>query len=106
MALEEYLKGQWQSWADRVMPLYKANIFYDDLFPLYQRISVDADRISIDAAVQLVRAWTNGSQVQVLNVAGPRDSKDLKVYGTTKRLLTVLIKMMSLGSREKQEPPG
>lgn len=69
-------------------------------------IHVDADRISIDAAVQLVRAWTNGNQVQVLNVAGPRDSKDPRIYGTTKRLLTVLIKMMSLGSREKQEPPG
>ena len=69
-------------------------------------IHVDANRISIDAAVQLIRAWINGSQIKVLNVAGPRASKDPKIYDTTKRLLTVLIKMMSLGTREGQDPPG
>jgi len=69
-------------------------------------IHADANRISIDAAVQLIRAWINGSQIKVLNVAGPRASKDPKIYGTTKRLLTVLIKMMSLGNRESQDAPG
>ena len=69
-------------------------------------IHVDANRISIDAAVQPIRAWINGSQINVLNVAGPRASKDPKIYGTTKRLLTVLIKMMSLGNRESQDAPG
>ena len=69
-------------------------------------IHVDANRISIDAAVQLIRAWINGSQIKVLNVAGPRASKDPKIYDTTKRLLTVLLKMMSLGTREGQDPPG
>jgi len=66
-------------------------------------IHVDASRMSIDAAVQLVRARINGSQVKVLNVAGPRGTKDPKIYVTTKRLLTVLIKMMSLGSKEGQD---
>ena len=69
-------------------------------------IHVDANRISIDAAVQLVRAWINGSKIKVLNVAGPRASKDPKIYVTTKRLLTVLINMMSLGNRESQDAPG
>lgn len=66
-------------------------------------IHVDACRMSIDAATQLARAWINGSQIKVLNIAGPRDSEDPRIYGTTKRLLTVLIKMMSLGSRESQK---
>ena len=69
-------------------------------------IHVDANRISIDAAVQLVRAWINGSKIKVLNVAGPRASKDPKIYVATKRLLTVLINMMSLGNRESQDAPG
>ena len=67
------------------------------------RMRVGANRISVDAAVQLIRAWINGSQIKVLNVAGPRASEDPKIYGTTRRLLTVLIKMMSLGSRESQD---
>jgi len=58
---------------------------------------------AIDAAVQLVRAWINGSEIKVLNFAGPRSSEDLKIYGTTKRLLTVLIKMMEMGSSESQK---
>jgi len=45
----------------------------------------------------------NGSQIKALNIAGPRGSEDPKIYGTTKRLLTVLIKMMSLGSSESQK---
>jgi very-short-patch-repair endonuclease len=47
MAFEKYLREQWKPWSDRVTPLYKANIFYDDLFSLYQRISVEGDRIEI-----------------------------------------------------------
>ena len=69
-------------------------------------IHVDTRRISVEAAVEFVRAWISGSDVKVLNVAGPRASKDPKIYGTTKRLLTVLIKMMSLGNRESQDAPG
>jgi len=66
-------------------------------------IHVDTSRILVEAAVEFVRAWINGSQIKVLNAAGPRASEDPKIYGTTRRLLTVLIKMMSLGSRESQD---
>jgi Circularly permutated YpsA SLOG family len=65
-------------------------------------IHVDASKMSIDAAVQLITAWINGSKIKVLNVAGPRASKDPKIYVTTKRLLTVLITMISKGTREGQ----
>ena len=64
---------------------------------------IDANRTSIDAAVQAIRAWINGSQIKVLNVAGPRASEDPKIYGTTKRLLTVLIKTMSLSNSKTQK---
>ena len=69
-------------------------------------IHVDASRMSIDAAVQLVSAWINGSETKILNVAGPRASEHRKIYDTTKRLLAVLIKMMSVGNRESQDAPG
>jgi hypothetical protein len=69
-------------------------------------IHVDTRRISVEAPVEFVRAWINDSDVEVLNVAGPRASKDPKIYGTTKRLLTVLIKMMSMGYKESQDSPG
>jgi Circularly permutated YpsA SLOG family len=69
-------------------------------------IHVDTSRISVEAAVEFVRAWINGSDVKVLNVAGPSASKDPKIYGTTRRLLTVLFKMMSLDNRKSQDPLG
>lgn len=46
-AFEEYIKVQWKSWSERVLPLYKANVLYDELFSLYQRLSVEGDRIEI-----------------------------------------------------------
>jgi Circularly permutated YpsA SLOG family len=69
-------------------------------------IHVDTSRISIEAAVEFVRAWINGSDVKVFNVAGPRASKDPKIYGTTRRLLTLLLETMSLGTRKSQDPLG
>ena len=69
-------------------------------------IHVDANKHSVEGAAEIIRAWINGSQIKVLNVAGSRASKDPKIYVTTKRLLTVLINMMSLGNRESQDAPG
>jgi hypothetical protein len=56
---------------------------------------LDANRTSIEAAVQVVRAWISGSQIRALNVAGPRASEDPKIYGTTEKLLTRLIQSVS-----------
>lgn len=46
-AFKEYAEGQWKSWSERVLPLFKANMLYDQLFSLYQRISIEGDRIEI-----------------------------------------------------------
>jgi hypothetical protein len=69
-------------------------------------IHFGASKMSIDAAVQVIRVWIRGSEIKVLNVAGPRAGGDPEIYGTTKRLLPVLIKMMSLGNRGKRRSTG
>lgn len=53
-------------------------------------IHVDASKISVDAAVQLVRAWISGRQIKVLNVAGTKASKDPRIYSTTNKILKSL----------------
>ncbi|MFH1703082.1 MAG: AAA domain-containing protein [Nitrospirota bacterium] len=45
--LRNYIEGVWKLWSERVLPLYKANILYDQLFSLHQRLSVEGDRIEI-----------------------------------------------------------
>jgi len=42
-----YLDGPWQSWSTRVLPLFKANVLYDQLFSLHQRLGVEGDRLEI-----------------------------------------------------------
>jgi len=54
-------------------------------------IHVDASKYSVDATVEVIRAWISGNKIRVLNVAGSRESKDPKIYGTTDTLLTRLI---------------
>jgi transcription elongation GreA/GreB family factor len=46
-ALKLYVEHDWTLWAEKVLPLYKANIIYDQLFSLYQRLSIEGDRIEI-----------------------------------------------------------
>jgi hypothetical protein len=46
-AFSTYLEGPWQSWSIRVLPLFKANALYDQLFSLHQRLGVEGDRLEI-----------------------------------------------------------
>lgn len=46
-ALNQYVATQWKPWSERVLPLFKANILYDQLFSLHQRLTVEGDRIEI-----------------------------------------------------------
>jgi hypothetical protein len=52
---------------------------------------VDANQLSVEAAVQFVRAWISGNEIEALNVAGPRASKDPQIYSTTKKILKELL---------------
>ena len=54
-------------------------------------IHIDASSTSVEAAVELLNAWINGSQVRVLNVAGSRASKDPKIYTTVKKILKAVL---------------
>jgi hypothetical protein len=48
---------------------------------------VDANQLSVEAAVQVVQAWIRGNDIRVLNVAGPRASKDPRIHTTTQQIL-------------------
>jgi hypothetical protein len=54
-------------------------------------VHVNLNRLSGEAAVQLVRAWINGNEIKVLNVAGPRASKDPRIYSAAKKILKVVL---------------
>jgi very-short-patch-repair endonuclease len=46
-ALNKYIGDPWKSWSERVLPFYKANALYDQLFSLYQKLSVEGDRLEV-----------------------------------------------------------
>ena len=50
-------------------------------------IHVDTKRISDTAAVVLIQSWIDKNGIRVLNVAGPRASKDPQIYSITRRVL-------------------
>jgi hypothetical protein len=62
-------------------------------------IHVDASRVSVDAAAELIRAWISGSQIRILNVAGPRASEVPLIYSTTKKILKNLLQPVHSSSR-------
>ena len=57
-AFKDYVEGQWKSWSERVLPLFEANMLYDQLFSLHQRLSVEGDRIEI-AWGHLFLSWNH-----------------------------------------------
>lgn len=50
-------------------------------------IHVDMEDTAMNDAAKQVKAWIERKHIQVLNVAGPRASKDLKIYDATMSLL-------------------
>ena len=48
---------------------------------------IDANKHSAEAAVEVIRAWISGNNIEVLNVAGPRASKDPRIYTKTRKIL-------------------
>lgn len=56
----KYVEGLWKLWSQQVLPLFKANTLYDQLFSLYQRLSVEGDRIEIIWG-HLFLSWNHGT---------------------------------------------
>jgi predicted Rossmann fold nucleotide-binding protein DprA/Smf involved in DNA uptake len=52
---------------------------------------VDANKVSVEGAVQIIRAWISGNGVEVLNVAGPRASEDPRIYSTARSLIRAVL---------------
>jgi restriction endonuclease-like protein/AAA domain-containing protein len=63
-ALNNYLETQWGPWAKEVLPLFKANELYDQLFSLHQRLSVEGDRIEILWG-HLFLAWNYSAGIKI-----------------------------------------
>ncbi|HEV2665291.1 MAG TPA: AAA domain-containing protein, partial [Blastocatellia bacterium] len=62
--LNNYLETQWDPWAKQVLPLFKANELYDQLFSLHQRLSVEGDRIEILWG-HLFLAWNYSAGIKI-----------------------------------------
>jgi hypothetical protein len=50
-------------------------------------IHIDLNLLSMQEAAQIINKWIQGHKLKVLNVAGPRGSKDPKIYEATIHLL-------------------
>jgi hypothetical protein len=54
-------------------------------------LHIDADKQSLEAAVQMIRTWISGNDIEVMNVAGPPASKDPRIYTLTKTILKAVL---------------
>ncbi|MDO9530025.1 MAG: putative molybdenum carrier protein [Syntrophales bacterium] len=54
-------------------------------------IHIDMDRLSITDAVDAIKEWIGYNAIQILNVAGPRASKDPDIYNSTKEILETML---------------
>jgi hypothetical protein len=50
-------------------------------------LHLDMEKTADDEAAQQLRSWIAQHSIEVLNVAGPRQSKDSKIYDATMRVL-------------------
>jgi hypothetical protein len=50
-------------------------------------LHIDLNLLSMQEAVQIINQWIQSNKLKVLNVAGPRASKDPKIYQATMNLL-------------------
>ncbi|MFO8239670.1 MAG: putative molybdenum carrier protein [Dissulfuribacterales bacterium] len=54
-------------------------------------IHIDADETPMKEAINLIWSWIDENQVEVLNVAGARASKDTKIYPRARAILEALL---------------
>ena len=54
-------------------------------------LHLDLEKMSLTYAARLLKSWAMDNGVKVLNVAGPRASKDKEIYDTTVKLLTAIL---------------
>jgi hypothetical protein len=54
-------------------------------------LHIDLDELDESKAAELVSNWIDAKQIKILNVAGPRASKDPRICDATRKLLTLVI---------------
>ena len=55
-------------------------------------LHIDLDRVTAREAVQIIAGWVDENEIQTLNVAGPRASKDPGIHDFVIRLLERILK--------------
>ncbi|MDO9514504.1 MAG: putative molybdenum carrier protein [Syntrophales bacterium] len=53
-------------------------------------LHLDMDRLSVSDAADTLKGWIEDNAIRVLNVAGPRESRDLDIYSVTAAVLETL----------------
>ena len=53
-------------------------------------IHLDMNKLSVNDAVDALRVWIGNNEIMILNVAGPRASKDPDIYNVTVKVLNTL----------------
>jgi len=53
---------------------------------------VDLEKLPHDLALTMIREWLEPLEGERLNVAGPRESSDGRIYKAVKKLITDLLK--------------
>jgi hypothetical protein len=54
-------------------------------------LHLDMDKTTVNEAAQRVREWIADNSINVLNVAGPRESGDKAIYDATMRVLEMAV---------------
>ena len=54
-------------------------------------VHADMDIFSVTEAAKIIQSWIDQNEIQVLNVAGARASKDPKIYNATFQLLKIVL---------------
>ena len=74
-------------------PLTGGSAYTVDMAVKHDRphLHTDLDIISAFQASLMIRDWINENQIEILNVAGPRASKDPKIYSDTFKILESVV---------------
>ena len=54
-------------------------------------LHLDMERTTVDKAARRLREWIADKSIAILNVAGPRQSGDLRIYDVTMRVLETTV---------------
>ena len=55
-------------------------------------LHLDMDRLSVSEAADALKGWIGRNAIRVLNLAGPRASRDLDIYSVTAAVLETLFR--------------